>query len=136
MTPDAAVLLWIRDDNTDQQVQGAECAMLEHDATAKIIRLYPAGQGDAVQPLPWNIFSSQAVIANFKAGRAWRPFAREIPGVRFGAVSKDSSTLNPTLEFTLKFRPQDDTDADDSRSLTMYGTCSVRARQRNRHDTL
>lgn len=120
-TAPAAVILWVRDSNSDGAIQGAECAMIEHDRDAKLLRLYGAGQGDASVVLPWAIFTSDAMLTNFSVGRTSQPLARDVKGARIVPYGVGSATQNPMLEYTLKLG------GGDEHSVIEYGTCSVRA---------
>lgn len=126
----AAVLLWMKDTNSDGKIQGAECAMIEHDDVQKALRLYPAGQGDATVVLPWATFTSPAVLTNFKVGRSHQLLARGVERVRFAAYGTTGTAQHPSLEYAMKIvatgtvpgqRPAEGTE------LIEYGTCVIRA---------
>lgn len=123
----AAVILWVDDTNGDGAIQGAECAMIEHDTSTKMLKLYGAGQGDATTVLPWSTFTAQAVLTNFKVGRNWKPVGRGAEAVRFVGHSISSADQRPMLEFTLKLKPASAEASDDRNLVTEYGTCVVRA---------
>ena len=126
----AAVLLWATDANGDGKIQGAECAMIEHDPGQQTLRLYPAGQGDAVVVIPWATFTSPAVLTNFKVGRTSTPIARGIERVRFAPFGTTGIALHPALEYTMKITARGANAGqteDQAARLVEYGTCSVRA---------
>jgi type II secretory pathway component PulJ len=123
----AAVILWVEDTNGDGQIQGAECAMFEHDTGTRLLKYYPSGQGDASAPLSWAVFTSQAVLTNFKVGRQWQPVARGAHAIRFVAHATGSAQQRPMLEFTIKLKPVSADASDDRNIATEYGTCVVRA---------
>jgi hypothetical protein len=125
----AAVLIWVRDTNNDGAIQGAECAMIEHDPIGKALQVYPAGQGDAVVALPWAVFTSPAVLANFKIGRTATPITRGVENARFTTHGVGSTTQAPSLEYVLKLTSRKSSPgATDVDQMSLeYGTCSVRA---------
>jgi Tfp pilus assembly protein PilW len=118
----AAALLWVSDTNKDGSIQGAECAMLEHDPATKSIKLYDAGQGDASTALSWAVFTDQAVLNNFKVGRVSRPLAGGVKGARFAAFNVGDPTQSPSLEYTLQVEKR-----NSDQTALEYGTCSIRA---------
>lgn len=126
----AAVIVWTADTNGDGAIQGAECAMVEHDDVQRVLRLYPAGQGDATTVLSWATFTSPAVLNNFKVGRSWRPIAIGVERVRFAPHGTSGTSLSPSLEYTMKIAAKTaragQTDVQGS-SVLEYGTCVVRA---------
>jgi hypothetical protein len=126
----AAVIVWMKDTNQDGAIQGAECAMIEHDDVQQVLRLYPAGQGDATTVLPWATFTSQAVLNNFKVGRQFRPIGRGVERVRFASHGTSGTSQSPSLEYTIKLLTKStnagQTEQEDARLLE-YGTCVVRA---------
>ena len=135
VTP-GAFILWVRDANNDGAIQGAECAMVEHDPVNDELRLYPAGQGDASVVLPWSVFTSPAVLTNFKVGRAAHVIGSGVTAVRFAARGTDStSTQTPTIEYTMKLIARGTRveagapsgGGGDERTVLEYGTCAIRA---------
>ena len=126
----AAVLLWAKDTNGDGKIQGAECAMIEHDDVQQTLRLYHAGQGDAAVVIPWSTFTSAAILSNFKVGRAYTPVARGVERVRFAAFGTTGTAHSPMLEYTMKIvaRGSNAGQRDDHGSRVVeYGTCAIRA---------
>jgi hypothetical protein len=126
----AAALLWVDDTNGDGAIQGAECAMVEHDPVAKVIHVYAAGQGDAAIVLNWATFTAPAVLTNFKVGRTARPVVRDVAGARFAAYAKTSATQSPTLEYTVKLNARGANPGAvgaDDQTILEYGTVAVRA---------
>jgi hypothetical protein len=126
----AAVIVWTTDTNGDGAIQGAECAMVEHDDVQQVLRLYPAGQGDATTVLPWATFTSPAVLNNFKVGRTSRPIAIGVERVRFAPHGTSGTSLSPSLEYTMKIVARATNAGQEDvqgRSVLEYGTCVVRA---------
>ena len=133
----AAILLWARDTNGDGKIQGAECAMIEHDDVQQTLRLYSAGQGDATVVIPWATFTSAAILNNFKVGRSYTPIARGVERVRFAPFGTTGTTQNPSLEYTLKIvaRGANAGQREDQGSrMVEYGTCAVPRRRSSRPD--
>jgi hypothetical protein len=126
----AAVLLWVKDTNGDGQIQGAECAMIEHDDVQQTLRLYSAGQGDATVVIPWSTFTSAAILSNFKVGRSYTSIARGVERVRFAAFGTTGTAQCPSLEYTMKIVARGVNAGqreDQATRLVEYGTCAVRA---------
>jgi hypothetical protein len=126
----AAVIVWTKDTNGDGAIQGAECAMVEHDDVQQVLRLYPAGQGDATTVLPWATFTSPAVLNNFKVGRTWHPIAVGVERVRFAPHGTSGTALSPSLEYTMRIVAKGSNAGEkdvSGRSVLEYGTCVVRA---------
>jgi hypothetical protein len=126
----AAVVVWTKDTNGDGAIQEAECAMVEHDDVQKVLRLYPAGQGDATTVVPWITFTGYAMIDKFKVGRTWRPIAIGVERVRFAPHGVTGATLSPSLEYTMKIAaraPSAGQKDVEGSSVLEYGTCVVRA---------
>lgn len=126
----AAVIVWTRDTNGDGAIQEAECAMIEHDDVQRVLRLYPAGQGDATTVVPWVTFTGQNILSKFKVGRTWRPIAVGVERACFAPHGTTGTALSPSLEYTMKIIAKGTSagqeDVEDS-SVLEYGTCVVRA---------
>ncbi len=116
----ATVILWVQDTNHDGLIQAAECGMLERDPDERVLKFYPPGQGDAVTPLPWLIFSTTGILVNFKVGRDSQPIARNVDEACFKVYSPSDASRSPSLEFKL-------TVSDETCSVVEYGACTVRA---------
>ena len=126
----AAVVVWTKDTNGDGAIQEAECAMIEHDDVQRVLRFYPAGEGNATAVITWVTFTGPTMVAKFKVGHTWRPIAVGVERVRFAAHGTMGTALSPSLEYTMKIIAKGTSagqeDVED-RSVLEYGTCVVRA---------